>query len=465
MNCPTLDAGLVERYDRPGPRYTSYPTAAQFNDSFVASDYLAAVQRSRDAAQPLSLYLHLPFCASPCFYCGCTRVISRSASTGERYLLRLLSEIELQGALFSGREPVRQLHFGGGTPNYFTLPQLEQLMQALRTRFGLSESPDREFSIEVDPRALAPDAVAGLVALGLNRISVGVQDFDPQVQAAVNRQQSYQQTEQLLRAARAAGIASISVDLIYGLPRQSLEGFGRTLDQVIALAPERVSAYSYAHLPQLFRAQNQIQATELPSPQEKLALLQLTVSKLQAAGYVYIGMDHFARPDDELARALRDGTLQRNFQGYSTQAGADLIGLGMSAISRIADSYSQNAKTLDGYYAALDRDQLPLWRGLRLSADDRLRRAVIEAIMCRTEVEFAEFERGYDIDFPHYFAAALAALRPLEADGLVRLRPGSLQVTPQGRFLLRAVAMPFDAYLGAAAPDQRATPARYSKLV
>lgn len=474
MDLALFDPALIERYDRPGPRYTSYPTAAQFSDSYGASDYLNAVQRSRDSGVPLSLYVHVPFCASPCFYCGCNRIISRSRSIAAGYIERLEREIEMQAALFAGRGPVSQLHFGGGTPSFFSLAQMEQVMQALDRGFGLSRSEQREYSIEVDPRALLQDSVAGLAALGFNRISIGVQDFDPAVQEAVNRLQSYAQTEQVVRDARRHGYNSVSVDLIYGLPQQTLEGFGRTLEQVIALAPDRISAYSYAHMPQLFRAQNQIQIADLPSPQQKLGLLQLTVAKLQAAGYVYVGMDHFARPDDELARALEDGSLQRNFQGYSTRGGADLIGLGLSAISRIADSYCQNAKTLDAYYAALDTGRLPLQRGLQLSDDDRLRRRLIEDLMCRGALDYAALEDEYHIDFGAYFAEALAALRPLAADGLVEFAERGLRVTPRGRFLLRAVAMPFDAHLAAAQarpaslPGETAVglpPPRYSRVI
>jgi len=459
----SFDPQMIERYDRAGPRYTSYPTAAQFSERFDAGEYLAAVQRSRDAAPPLSLYVHLPFCASPCFYCGCNRVISRSRTIAIGYLRRLEREIAMQAALFSGRGPALQLHLGGGTPTYLSLDQIGQLMRALDQGFGLSESAEREYSIEVDPRALEADTIAGLAALGFNRISIGVQDFDPQVQAAVNRLQTYAETARAVCQARDYGFNSVSVDLIYGLPRQSEAGFARTLDQVIGLNPDRISTYSYAHMPQLFRAQTQIDATELPTPQQKLGLLQLTVAKLQAAGYVYIGMDHFARPGDELALALRDGTLQRNFQGYSTRGGADLIGLGMSAISRIDDSYSQNLKTLDTYYAALDGGQLPLARGLRLTADDRLRREVIEAIMCRGLVDYAALEQRHDVSFAAYFAEALEALRPLQTDGLVELEASQMRVTPRGRFLLRAVAMPFDAYLRPAPAVAGA--ARYSKVI
>lgn len=463
MNQTAFDLRLVERYDRTGPRYTSYPTAAQFSENFDGADYLAAVQSSREARTPLSLYLHLPFCASPCFYCGCTRIITRSHSIADGYLRRLQIEASMVGALFSGRGPVQQLHLGGGTPTYLNLEQLTLVMDTMDRAFGLGTAADREYSIEIDPRTLEPQTIPGLAALGFNRMSIGVQDFDTQVQLAVNRLQSYGQTEQALEQARQHGFGSVSVDLIYGLPLQTAESFGRTLDQVIQLAPDRISAYSYAHLPQLFRGQTQIEDSQLPSPRQKLGLLELTVTRLEAAGYVYIGMDHFARPQDELARALHDGTLQRNFQGYSTRGGADLIGLGLSAISRIADTYSQNAKTLDTYYAPLDGGRLSLARGLRLNADDLLRREVIESIMCRGRVDWPALEQRHGILHRSYFADALAALAPLSDDGLVEFDEHELHVTPKGRFLLRAVAMPFDAHLRAA-PAGSAVP-HYSKVI
>jgi oxygen-independent coproporphyrinogen-3 oxidase len=448
----TLDAALIRRHDRAGPRYTSYPTAVQFDARFQSLDYRAAAARSNAApGASLSLYVHLPFCANPCFYCGCTKIITRQRHVAEAYLIRLEREIELQSALFPRARRVEQLHFGGGTPTFYSIDDLSCLMGTLGRHFNLGDAGDREFSIEIDPRTVTPAKLHELAALGFNRASIGVQDFDPAVQAAVNREQSPTETLRLIDAARSAGFGSLSVDLIYGLPRQTLASFARTLDQVIAAQPQRIAAYSYAHLPGRFKPQQRIRSEELPAPEVKLALLQLTVEKLLAAGYVYIGMDHFALPQDELARALHDGTLQRNFQGYSTRGGLDLVGLGMSAIGRMDDSYAQNARTLSTYYAALDAGQLPIERGIRLSSEDRLRREVIEAIMCRDGVDIAAVERRHAIDFAGHFAAELDALRGLAADGLVTVDAQRIAVTPPGRYLLRAIAMCFDAYLPAAA--------------
>jgi oxygen-independent coproporphyrinogen III oxidase len=452
-----FDPQQIARHDRSGPRYTSYPTATQFRDGFGVAGYAAAVQRSRAADRPLSLYVHIPFCASPCFYCGCNRVITRQAALVDGYLRRLEQEVTLAARIWGRGAPARQLHFGGGTPTYLSLDQLGGVIQRLNAAFGLSEDETREYSIEIDPRALDAQTIPGLAALGFNRISLGVQDFNPAVQRAVNREQSVRQVAAAVRQAREYDFRSVSFDLILGLPLQTPESFARTLEHALALAPDRFSIYSYAHLPAMFPAQKKIRLADLPDTSDKLALMALTVERLTGAGYVHIGMDHFARPGDELARAAQDGSLQRNFQGYSTRGGADLIGLGVSAISRIDDIYCQNAKTLDDYGAALAMGRLPLVRGMRLSADDRLRREVIEAIMCRGTVDCTELEQAHGIVFREHFADALQALAPLSADGLIEMDEQRLQVTPRGRYLLRAVAMPFDAYLGRQnAPQSRA---------
>ena len=460
---PVFDAALVGRYDLNGPRYTSYPTAPHFRPDFGAAQFAEHAHRSNEGAEPrgLSLYVHVPFCASPCFYCGCTRVITRDRAKAQSYLDALTQEIELAAPLFDRRRTVTQLHLGGGTPNFFDLDQMATLLATLRRHFTLDMSDAREFGIEIDPRYASGETMRGLAALGFNRLSVGIQDFDPDVQSAINRVQSVETTAAVIGAARDAGFGSVSVDLIYGLPRQSVEGFARTLHQVITLAPDRVAAYSYAHLPETFKAQRQIDAAQLPDARTKLALLGLCVQRLGAAGYGYIGMDHFALPHDELAQAQRDGSLQRNFQGYSTRGGCDLVGLGASAISRVGDSYSQNAKELPLYYAALEHGRLPVRRGLALSADDRLRRDVIERLMCRGIVEFAPISRLYDVDFETYFARELQRLKVLEGDGLVSVGRTRIAVTPRGRFLLRVVAMAFDAYL--ARPGETAP--RYSRAI
>lgn len=455
---PLFDAGLVRRYDRPGPRYTSYPSALQFSPAFGEGEYRDAVARS-GADGRLSLYVHLPFCASPCYYCGCTRIITRKPEHTALYLQHLMTEIALQGALFGRRHVVEQLHLGGGTPTYLSLAQLDALMRVLRAHFRLTRGREREFSIEMDPRTATDATMAGLAVLGFNRVSLGIQDFAPEVQQAVNRVQSPQVAARLIDQARTAGFSSISVDLIYGLPLQRLTSFAETLHRVIDMRPDRIAAYSYAHLPERFKAQRRIRLEDLPTPALKLQLLELTVKKLTGAGYVYIGMDHFALPDDELARGQRAGTLQRNFQGYSTRAGLDLVGLGLSAIGKIGDSYAQNAKTLPGYYGPLAEGSLPVERGLRLSADDRVRAAAIEAVMCRGELDFAEFGARHGIAFDRYFASTLDRLEPLAQDRLIELDARTLRVLARGRLLLRTVALAFDAYAGGAAS------AHHSKLI
>jgi oxygen-independent coproporphyrinogen-3 oxidase len=459
---PMFHAELVQRYDRPGPRYTSYPTALQFTPSFGATQLRASATRSNAAPvpRPLSLYLHIPFCFGPCFYCGCNRVITRDAARGTRYVERLLREIELVSPLFARNREVRQLHLGGGTPNFLSLAKLAWLMDGLSRHFVLSRSAERDFSIELDPRSVPADFAADLARLGFNRVSVGVQDFDPKVQHAVNRLQSTGQTFDLIDSCRDHGIRSVNVDLIYGLPRQTLEGFRQTLRQVVSARPERVAVYGYAHLPQQFKAQRQIAAHELPSPAVRLALLQLAVEELSASGYRYIGMDHFALPEDDLVRAQEAGGLQRNFMGYTTHANCDLIGLGVSAISHVGDSFSQNFRELKVWEAAIDSGRLPLWRGVALSADDRLRAEVIGQLMCQGCIEIDAIERDFNIDFTSYFHQALARLEPHVADGLVRLEASRITVTPAGQLLLRSLAMCFDAYLepksaGAAMPFSR----------
>lgn len=460
-----FDETLIRRYDRPGPRYTSYPTALQFSPTFGPDEFMAAAHagNAHSPPKPLSIYVHVPFCASPCFYCGCNKVITRDARKGERYLEKLGRESAIVGAAFSRRRAVDQLHLGGGTPTFLSTDQIAELLATLDRNFSLSRDDAREFSIEIDPRTVDSAGVARLAALGFNRVSLGIQDFDPRVQAAVNRVQSADHTLGLIDAARAAGIRSVSVDLIYGLPLQTADSFARTLELVANARPDRLAVYSYAHLPHLFKPQKRIHAHDLPSASEKLALLGLTVERLTAAGYVYVGMDHFARPDDELVKAQQDGSLHRNFQGYSTQADCDLIGLGVSSISKVGDTYSQNAKTLERYYAAIDAGRLATDRGIRLTAEDELRREVIQALMCGARVDFGTIETRYGIEFELHFAAELEALAPLLADELVARGERSLQVTRRGRLLMRNVAMVFDPYLRQVAPESASS--RYSRAV
>jgi len=441
-----FDADLLRKYDVRGPRYTSYPTAPQFSPALDEHAYaeLAAAAGTSDA--PLSLYVHIPFCRTVCFYCGCNKVITANYSRAEDYLGKLAQEMALQGALL-GRREVTQLHFGGGTPTYLNESDLRRVFSDLHRHFNLSARAEREFSIEIDPRTVSREKIALLAELGFNRMSLGVQDFDPAVQVAVNRIQSVEQTAAVLEAGRASGFSSTNIDLIYGLPKQTVESFDRTLDTVIALRPERLAVYSYAHLPQLFKVQKQIDPAELPDGEAKLRLLELTIDRLTKAGYVYIGMDHFALPDDELARAQRDGTLQRNFQGYSTQAELDLVGLGVSAIGKIGNAYAQNAKLLEGYGKRMDEGRLAIVHGVRMSADDCLRRDVIQALMCQGRIEFPRIEAAHGIRFRDYFAAELPRLAPMIDDDLVRVDDQSIEITLRGRLLMRNVAMVFDAYL------------------
>jgi len=455
-----FDPDLLRRHDRAGPRYTSYPTAPHFHDGFGEGDLRAAIAASNAQARPLSLYVHVPYCSSPCFYCGCNRVITRDHGKGVAYVARVLSEADLIAPLFDASREVIQLHLGGGTPNFLARPQMRELIDGLRRRFPLSAAESRDYSIELDPRFVTRDDVAELGALGFNRASLGIQDFDPVVQRAINREQSVEATLEVLRACREHGLTSVNVDLIYGLPHQTLQGFAQTLDTVLRERPDRLAVYGYAHLPNLFKAQRQIPDAALPGPEQKLALLGLAVRRLTLAGYQYIGMDHFALPGERLARAQRAGQLHRNFMGYTTHADTDLAGLGVSAISRIGNSYSQNPRDLPGWESAVDAGRLPVWRGLTLDADDELRAEVISQLMCQGEVDGRALGARHDIDFDHYFADALAALSALQADGLAEYRDGVVRATGRGRPLLRLLAMCFDHYL--ARPDQ---PARYSRAI
>lgn len=457
-----FDTELLERYDVQGPRYTSYPTARQFESHFKLEHYTQEVRRSNDDPIPasLSLYVHLPFCSSPCFYCGCNRLITRDPEKVARYLDRLLREAALQGELFDRDRQVIQLHLGGGTPTLLSDDQLAELWHGLHKAFSFDNRRPIEASIEIDPRTVTVARMEILAEIGFNRVSFGIQDFDPAVQEAVNRQQDKQHCLALMQAAKDIGFASVAVDLIYGLPHQSLAGFGTTLDTIADARPGRVAIYGYAHLPEHFKAQRQIRDEDLPDRELRLKLLGLAVERLTQAGYEYIGMDHFALPDDDLARARSAGTLQRNFQGYSTHGGLDLVGLGVSAIGRVGRIYVQNAKTLHEYYAALDQGRLALANGLIMSDDDLLRADVINRLMCYDEVCFEDVERPHHIAFREYFARELERLQPLAADGLLAVESTRIRVLPRGRFLLRNLAMKFDAYL----PDQPGT-ARFSRVI
>jgi oxygen-independent coproporphyrinogen III oxidase len=442
-----FDPELIRKYDGFGPRYTSYPTADRFHDGYTATHYVdsLAARNQAPAAQPLSLYVHLPFCNTVCYYCACNKIITANRGRSAKYVRYLGHEIDIVSSLVEGDRSVQQLHWGGGTPTFLAHEEMAALMGMLRSAFAFGA--DSEVSIEVDPRKVEVATVAFLRELGFNRISLGIQDFDPAVQKAVNRLQSEAETRIVVEAARAHGFKSINADLIYGLPRQTVAGFSATLDKVIDLAPDRIALYGYAHVPHLFKAQRQIVVHELPAADMKLAILQTAIERLTREGYVYIGMDHFARPGDELAIALREGKLHRNFQGYSTRPDCDLLAFGISAIGKVGASYVQNVKTLDQYYAALDERRLPVMRGIALDADDLLRRDIIQKLMCEFRLDYAAVERAYGIRFDERFAPELAALAPLAADGLVTFSAAGLEVTPRGRMLVRIVAMTFDRYL------------------
>ena len=440
---------LISKYGLAGPRYTSYPTALQFHEGFDAEAYRRHVQRSNDdlIPLPLSLYVHLPFCETLCYYCACNKKVTRNTKQAESYLQHLDREIEMQGELFDYDREVIQLHFGGGTPTYYDDAQLRHLMQKLGDNFSLSRAATREFSIEIDPRTVDEHRIAHLAEMGFNRLSMGIQDFDPAVQKAVNRVQDEAKTLNLIKAARDSGFNSVSVDLIYGLPLQTAKSFEKTIDSVLTSRPDRISVYNYAHLPHLFRAQRMISSDEVPSPEVRLELLGSTINKLVEAGYVYIGMDHFALPDDELTIAMKNGSLQRNFQGYSTCRTTDLVGLGVSAIGKVGNSFVQNQKNIRNWQACIDEGKLPVWRGISLSGEDRLRREVISSIMCQGRLHFDEIEKEFGIDFDEHFAVELDSLKPLKEDGLVEIDDQDLEVSPKGLLLLRAIAMKFDEYL------------------
>jgi oxygen-independent coproporphyrinogen-3 oxidase len=451
---PPFDAALLRRYDRPGPRYTSYPTAPRFAAGFGDAQFREVARQSNQdpIPRPLSLYAHVPFCFSPCFYCGCNRIITRDTSRGDAYLARLVREIAMVAPLFDRDRDVVQLHLGGGTPNFLAAGQLAELMETFQRHFHFAPPQHRDFSIELDPRSVDEADVEALAFMGFNRASLGVQDFDPVVQRAVNRVQTVEETLAVIEACRRNRFRSVNVDLIYGLPAQTPEGFGRTLDTVVAARPDRLAVYGYAHLPQMFKAQRQIPEALLPSPDAKLALLQLAIERLTAAGYRYIGMDHFALPEDALALAQEAGTLHRNFMGYTTHADTDLVAFGVSAIGHVGDSYSQNPRDLPAWEAAIDAGRLPTWRGMRLDADDLLRADLIQQLMCHGAIDKAALEARHAICFDMYFEQELARLPPLVADGLVEVTPAAIRATSRGRLLLRIIAACFDRYLHEA-PD------------
>ncbi len=453
-----FDPDLIRRYDRPGPRYTSYPTAPQFQARFGEDDLRGELQASNASARPLSLYFHIPFCEHLCFYCACTKVVTRHREWGTAYVQRLDREMALIRRDVDGRRPVSQMHFGGGTPTFLRAGDMAALLESISRHFRLLPGDEGEYGIEVDPRAVEPGILALLRSFGWNRLSMGIQDLDPAVQKAVHREQTVELAAAVLAEARDLGYRSVSLDLIYGLPFQTARSFSRTLENILELRPNRISLFNYAHLPERFLPQRRIAAEDLPNPAQKLQIFSESIATLQSAGYVYIGMDHFALPDDELAVAQQSGDLYRNFQGYSTHAGTDLLAFGMSAIAMVGPTYSQNLKDLGSWGAAIDAGHLPLERGLRLNGDDLLRREIITRLICDFHLDIRRIENRHDIRFDTYFAASLPFLERLASDGLIIRTPETIGVTPRGRLLVRHVCMAFDAYL----PEQTT---RFSRVI
>jgi oxygen-independent coproporphyrinogen III oxidase len=459
-----FDKSLIQRYDKAGPRYTSYPTAVQFHEKFTEQDYIQSAESTnllhrQGEPRPLSLYFHIPFCSKVCFFCGCNKVVTKFRDRAAPYLERLHQEIALHAKLYDNDRTVDQLHWGGGTPTFISHEEMQALMAETRRHFKLHDDDTGEYSIEIDPREIDGETLKVLRQLGFNRISLGVQDFDPKVQQAVNRIQPEAQTMGAINGARVLGYKSISVDLIYGLPFQSVASFNTTLDRIIELSPDRLSVFNYAHLPEMFKPQRRINEEDLPSPQEKLEILHQAIDKLTTAGYVYIGMDHFAKPDDELAVAQREGKLYRNFQGYSTHAECDLIAMGITAIGKVGNSFSQNVRTLEQYYEAIDSGHLPVYRGLALSDDDLLRQKVISELICHFELQFASIEKSFGIEFSKYFATELEEFKTMQNDGLLSVDSEQIIVNPNGRLLIRNICMVFDKYL------RQTTKQSFSKVI
>jgi len=457
----TFDIDLIRRYDKNGPRYTSYPTAPQMQTSLTEVDYREAARLSNDATNPkaLSLYFHLPFCNTVCYYCGCNKIVTKDRTRSAPYLKALTKEIALLGEIYNRERPVTQLHWGGGTPTFISHEEMQFLVAETARYFSLLQDDEGEYSIELDPREIRAGTIPLLRKLGFNRMSMGVQDFEPKVQKAVNRIQSESDTLAVLKEARRAGFKSINMDLIYGLPFQTLQSFSRTLDKIIDAAPDRLSVFNYAHLPEMFKPQRRINEVDLPSSTAKLEILQMVIEKLTAAGYEYIGMDHFARPEDELAVAQKNGSLYRNFQGYATHADCDLVGMGISSISMVGNSYWQNVKTENEYYPRIDASQLPVFRGLKMSRDDEIRRAVIMQLICHFHLEFVSIEKRFDIEFSKYFGSEISELVSMQSDGLLQLDANGIVVSDRGILLIRNICMVFDVYI-AKKQDQR-----FSKVI
>ncbi len=439
------DESLLAKYNISGPRYTSYPTALEFNEDYHLADYLHCLHQLEDD-KSLSLYIHIPFCQNICYYCGCNKIITKTRSRAEEYVDYLIKEIRLV-AKELGTNPLRQIHWGGGTPTYLSIEQISRIMTTIRDVFEVPQEDSTEISIEIDPRAIAIEDIKHLADLGFNRMSMGVQDFNPEVQKAVNRIQSYEMTRDMIVEARKQGFKSINIDLIYGLPLQTKQTFEKTLALVADISPDRISVFNYAHLPHRFKPQRRINADELPSPKEKLSIFQYIISYLQQEGFIYIGMDHFAKPDDELAIAQQNGVLHRNFQGYTTHEEYQLIGVGISSIGSVNGQYHQNVRDTPSYYAALDEGKLPLWRGVTVNQEDLLRKNVIFDLICHFKLDIKKLENRFKISFQQHFANEIEMMAPFIEDGLLVLSDNQLIVTPRGRLLIRNICMLFDAYL------------------
>jgi len=443
-----ISGDLIKKYDFSGPRYTSYPTAVQFTENFKLLDYKRCVHDTNSELIPrsLSLYIHLPFCDTVCYYCACNKIITKNKQHAKPYLENLHKEIKYQGKIFDGDRVVEQLHWGGGTPTFISHQQMYDLMGVIRENFKLSDNGQEEYSIEIDPRTLEEDTLSVLRRIGFNKISFGVQDFNQEVQKAVNRIQSYEETKNAIKTARENKFCTINIDLIYGLPLQTESSFTDTIERVIELSPERISVYNYAHLPHLFKTQKQIREGDLPSTNEKLRIIQQAIRMLTEAGYVYIGMDHFSKPDDELAIAQKNGNLYRNFQGYSTHANCDVVGMGITSISKIGDCYSQNVKTLDEYDEIISRGKIPVLRGYMLDTDDLLRREIIARLICHFRLEFDQIEELYINDFNRYFFNEMKEIKSMENDGLLSVDNEKIEVSRTGRFFIRNICSVFDKY-------------------
>ena len=453
-----FDPDLIRKYDKSGPRYTSYPTAPQFTDAFGEKELKRSIERSNHEMipKPLSLYVHIPFCDTICYYCACNKIITKNHSLSDEYLDLLETELHMLSPLFDPDREIEQLHLGGGTPTFLSDEEMIQLMSLIEDNFKVSD--DCEMSIEIDPRKVTDESLRTLTNIGFNRMSLGVQDFDERVQRAVNRVQSYEMVRDRLRTARECGVRSVNMDLIYGLPFQTPQTFDQTLDKIIELRPDRLSIFNYAHLPERFKPQRRINAEDLPTPAQKLEIFQLTMERLQQAGYVYIGMDHFALEGDSMVKAQQEGTLQRNFQGYSTHADTDLVAIGVSSIASIGDSYSQNSSDMETYRELLQSGQLPVVRGIQLKDEDRLRKQVINQLICHFRLDFTKIEQQWDIRFTEHFARELEQLQGMVADDLVEIDDNGIRVKPRGRLLIRNVCMVFDEYL-------RHTVVQFSKVI